>query len=367
MNKIQNSGSDTNLALMNESVEIIRREEWVNPPALKHYRTNFYGNKRALLPDIAALIPRKVKTIFDAFSGTGIVSWALKHRGYRIIANDVMRYPHYRLRAVVRNNSTVLDYRDLKLLTEPNPNRPDYISTFYGQTYGESNCLFLETWASNINKLSDPVKRDLAIFIPIVCISKYLKFAAVHFSPFGTLTGDQTLSHINLAEDICAYAIETFPTFLYDNQCQNECYQIDTIELLPTIEADMAYFDPPYACRAGSYEGHYAYFDDLASILSGKGEVIANPFDARCELPPYTFYGTRRSAVTGLAKLFERSLHIPHILLSYNTTSLISPNEIATLARTSGRHVTIQFIDRPRPTTQKNRNTETQEVLMLCE
>ena len=157
-----------------------------------------------------------------------------------------------------------------------------------------------------------------------------------------------------------------FPNFVINNGFQNECSQADAIELLPRINADMVLADPPYACRAGCYEGHYSFFDDLVSIFSGNGAKIANPYDADADLEPYTYFGSRNSAITGLAKIFECSLHVPHILVTYNTTSEVSPSEIIALAKCYGRDLTMnQPIERPRPTTFKNRNIKTNEVLML--
>jgi len=355
----------TTVEMSNDKSE--KKGGWVIPKALSEYRTNFYGNKRAILKNIADLIPEGTQTVADLFGGTGIVSWFLKHQGVRTITNDIMRFAFYRHKAVIGNNNTVLEREDLDLLCGPNPFGQEYISDYYGRTFGNSNCEFLETWSANIPMLDDPVKQDIAVFIPITVISKHLKYAAVHFSPLGTLTGNQDFLQVDLENEVRSYALDIFPLFIFNNGHVNKCFQKDAIDLISEIQADVAYFDSPYNCRGGAYESFYGFYDDLASILSGHGDIIDNPYDSKSDLEPYTYFGTRASAITGFAKLFENSRHIPNIIVSYNSTSGIQPTEIKALAEVYGRHVTIQPpIPRPRPTTQKNRNIKTEEILMLC-
>lgn len=351
---------------MHESPKSLKPEV-VIPAEVDLFRKSFYGNKREMLAPIANLIPFGTRTVADIFGGTGVVAWYLKHLGFRVLSNDVMRFPSLTLRAIVENNGTQLDEADLRLLSEPKRGKGDHIRRFYRETFGPSNSDFLDAWAANIPRLADPTKRDIAAFIPIACISKPLsKYAAIHWTALGTLTGYRHLWYFDLEKEVRHYALNILPHLVFDNAQNNQVFNEDALDLVSRINADILYLDPPYACRAGSYEGTYALFDDLVSILSGRGNLIKDPYDSRSELGPYTYFGTRKSALTGFARLFERSRHIPNVIVSYNTTSLISPSEIASIAKVYRKTVSMQFIDRPRPTTIKNRNTRTQEMLMLC-
>lgn len=341
-------------------------QEWIRPSALDRYRTNFYGNKRALLSNIANLLPPETKTVADLFSGTGIVSWFLKHQGYKIIANDIMRYPFLRLRALIGNNGTTLTADDVQMLREPNADTQGFIQQYYARSLGQENCNFLETWANNIPRLTDPIKKDIAVYVCVTCISAHCKYATAHFNPLGVITGHQRHWEINLEREVCDYALQVFPEFICDNRQQNECHNMDALDLVSKVEADVLYLDPPYACRAGSYEGHYAFFDDLVSALCNKGATISDPYDSKSDLGLYTNFGSRTSAMTGLARLFDRCRHIPCVIFSYNTTSRISSDEIMRAARVYRKDINAQFIPRPRATTIKGNNTHTEEVLMVC-
>lgn len=337
--------------------------------ALRFYRTMFYGHKRELLSHIAAMIPKEVETVADVFSGTGIVSWFLKGRGYRVIANDIMRYPFIRLRALVVNTQTVLDDRDLDLLCAPNGNRRDFIGRYYGETFGSKNSHFLDNWASNIPALMDPLKRDLAVFVPVICVSKYLKYASVTWNSYGQPCGFPEQLPIRWADiehDIRSFNEAVLPRLLCTSTRTHVAHNGDAVALIPTINPDLLYLDPPYTCRAGKYERLYAFFDDLATIISGSGELVVDPYDTKCELAPYTRFDSRKLALVGFDDLFAASGHIPYVICSYNTTCDISPDEIAAIARVYRSNVTLKYIERPRPTNVTSGSRMTKEVLILC-
>ena len=359
----------TNPATQSPTPTIAPRQ-WVMPAALDRYpRHKFFGNKKTLLADIANLIPPEAKTIADIFSGTGIVSWFLKNQGYRVISNDIMGWPNMRLRALVANNVTTLTAEDVQRLCEPCPDsdKQKFITEYYGSSLGTENCDFLENWAGNLSRLADPIKRDIAIYVCIVCIARHINYFSIHFNALGELGGCQRLSRFNFKNEVCDYALQDFPAFVYDNGCQNECHNVDAIELVSQIKADVLYCDSPYASPAGSYETQFAFLDDLVTCLSNHGERIVDPYDNRSDLPKYANFGSRRSALSEFARLFDRSRHIPCLIVSYNTTSEISAKQIESIARAYQRKdISVHFIPRQRPTLVKGPMTTTEEVLMVC-
>jgi len=338
----------------------------VVPAEVELFRRSLYGNKTEMLAPIASLIPAATMTVADLFSGSGVVAWFLKKRGHRVICNDVMRYPALTLRATVGNNRTMLTEGDLRSLGQPNRSRGDHAQRFYHETFGPENCLYLDNYAANVSNLTCPMKRDVAAFIPIACIAKPLsKYAAIHWTALGTLTGYRHLWYFDLEKEVRNYALNVFPKFLIDNGEKNEVFNEDAVELVGRISADVAYIDVPYVCRAGAYEGNYGLLDDLTSILLGDGNCVKDPYDSRCELAPYTYFHNRRSALTGFSQLFERSRHIPHVIVSYNTTSLITPSEIVTIAEVYRNVVGVHSVSRPLPVSMKGRCNKTEEVLIV--
>jgi hypothetical protein len=80
---------------------------------------------------------------------------------------------------------------------------------------------------------------------------------------------------------------------------RGEVHKADILELLPSIEADVAYFDPPYS-GVMSYEKEYRVLDEIL-----EGHVR--------ETSPFT----RRDGANMIDRLLERARHIPLWLLSF--------------------------------------------------
>ncbi|MFH0921045.1 MAG: hypothetical protein V1913_11870, partial [Fibrobacterota bacterium] len=151
-----------------------------------------------------------------------------------------------------------------------------------------------------------------------------------------------------------------------NNHQKNEVFNEDAVGLIPKINADLLYIDSPYAARGGEYEHHLSWYDDLVQIFSGKANEIINPYDHKADLPLYIKFYNRETAFEGFIKIFQNSRHIPTLLISYNTTSDIDPEELVAIAHTQGRKTSIQYVDYNRPTTKKGKNTKTKEIFLTC-
>ena len=94
----------------------------------------------------------------------------------------------------------------------------------------------------------------------------------------------------------------------------------DVLQLLPGIEADIAYFDPPYPATA-SYEKEYRILDE---IFEGKF------------LPPSPF--SDRSGGDQLDRLLSQASHIPLWVLSFGN-AVCSLEELESKMAAHGRQV----------------------------
>jgi hypothetical protein len=96
---------------------------------------------------------------------------------------------------------------------------------------------------------------------------------------------------------------------------RGEVHKADVLELLPSIEADVAYFDPPYS-GVMSYEKEYRVLDE---ILEGHTR----------ETSPFT----RRDGANMIDRLLERAQRIPIWLLSFGNAVVGSSDLEAKMAR----------------------------------
>jgi hypothetical protein len=155
------------------------------------YPLKIYGHKLRLLDKILPLIPSDTQTVIDLFAGSGIVAWAAKQQGMQVISNDIRRYSFLAQRTIVANNRHYLKKKDLRCLLQLTRNCKNYAEQYYLKVFGQTNCHFLDNWAANVEHLDCSIKKDIAVFIPIACVNSHLNYAAINWSPVGTLTGYQ--------------------------------------------------------------------------------------------------------------------------------------------------------------------------------
>lgn len=336
------------------------------PTNIAAFPLRYFGHKRKLLEHILPLIPPGTRTLVEPFGGTGLMSWVAKHRGIRVVLNDVLLTAHYRHSAFVANNGVFLSEDDLCHLTGLKPKSGVFHDRYHG-TLGDANAAFLDGMASRIPEMADPMKRTIATVIPSIVAMQNLKFNSYRFTSYGGFTGYQHLQRVDMEQEFLSFVHKRLPLLIHDNRQSNEAHQMDALDLLGRIEADCVYADPPYAgAKAAVYEPMYAAWDDWSRYLQGRGGEVRNSYDDKADLPPYTRFDRRRSAIVGFFSLFEAAQHIPTIILSYNTTSRISPDEIVHIAHSFHRKVTVQNIPYRLPIISKGKSDYTEEVLITA-
>jgi hypothetical protein len=102
------------------------------------------------------------------------------------------------------------------------------------------------------------------------------------------------------------------------SQGRGRADRADTLEILPSIEAEMAYFDPPYSGTT-PYEREYRVLDE---IFEGEARSVSS------------FSRTGGTAL--LDQLFERSAHIPVVVVSFGNAE-ITLDELEAKLRRTGR------------------------------
>ena len=100
-----------------------------------HYpRLRYMGSKYRLIPHLAEVFAEiGGRTALDAFSGSGVVSYALKCLGYEVTANDFLNFPSIIATAAVANQTAQLSEADLETICGPAADDRDFIQrTFDG-------------------------------------------------------------------------------------------------------------------------------------------------------------------------------------------------------------------------------------------
>ena len=296
--------------------------------------TQYHGSKRRLVHWILAHTP-DCTSVLDGFSGSGIVAYAYKQQGKRVIANDLLTSSYYFAKATVENNHVRLSNNEIEKLLAPNTHRQSYIEKHYtGVLYPAEECRFLDNLYANISELDDPYKRSIALAAAVrTCV---YKMPGGKFRP--NLLPYRSPDHPYYKPKFQQPIEEVYHTFLlaynaavFDNGQANLALNADILDIISTIQVDVAYFDPPYGGSEYDYLRDY-FFVELYTRHYGQVHEFSGKVK-RYEESRRSGFRLVSEVCSSLRMLFERAAHIPCWVISYNNRSHPSKQNLADLIR----------------------------------
>lgn len=332
------------------------------------------GNKRALLPHIAAAVDRvkqrlnkKRLVVLDGFAGSGVVSRLLKASAEFLVANDQETFSvaalqshltnHTRassapLAYVVKNlNATVLDV-DLP---------PGFVEELYAPR-DENNITASDRvfYTRENAKRLDNYRRLLEQEPPLVkqlLLGPLLSKASIHVNTSGVFKGfyknrqtgvGQFGGHGQNALSRIRGTITLEEPVLSRYECSYHVYQTDANKLVDHLPGlDLAYFDPPY--NQHPYGSNYFMLNLLATYQRPEhiSKVAGIPTNWN-----RSGYNTRKDALPLLTDLLTK-VDAKFVLLSYNNEGFIKPAEIRRLLQSLG---TVEEVEIPYSAFRGSRN-----------
>jgi adenine-specific DNA methylase len=79
--------------------------------------------------------PKNISTVFDAFGGSAVVSYYFKDEGYKIYSNDFLKSNSLIAKALIENQNTVLDERDVEILLDESTKADDLIESVFTDVF----------------------------------------------------------------------------------------------------------------------------------------------------------------------------------------------------------------------------------------
>lgn len=219
----------------------------------------YIGSKRTLVPRILEVIraTEGTRTVVDLFSGTSRVGHALKAAGYRVLANDHNRYAATLARCYVQADAEDVRADAERLIREFNglPGAPGYFT----QTFCERSRYVQPKNGARIDAIREAIaRRELDPDLESVLLVSLMEAA----DRVDSTTGLQM-----------AYLKSWSPRSFNDLELRLPAVLpraaagkgvatcMDAIEAAETLEADVAYIDPPY--NQHSYLGNYHVWETL--------------------------------------------------------------------------------------------------------
>ena len=323
----------------------------------------YLGNKYKLLPFITEVIEKEcenVNTVADIFAGTGAVASAFTDR--KIITNDIM-YSNYICHVAWFSSEDYSEDKIIDLIVYYNNRvveQDNYMSENFADTYFSlEDCRkigFIRQDIEDRFKKGEINTRERALLITsLLYAMDKIANTCGHYDAYRK--GAEFEKHLEL------YVPQPDEN-LNEN---NVCYNMDTNELVPNIEADLVYIDPPYNSR--QYCDAYHLLENVARWEKPKVFGVARKMDITVLKSDYC----TKKATVAFEKLID-SIHAKYIMLSYNnmaekgndrSNAKISDDDIMRILQKKGE-VQVYTEDYKAFSTGKSDIKDNQERLFLC-
>ncbi len=331
----------------------------------------YLGAKHTHLSWIKRFIPSNVKTVLDAFSGSQSVAFLFKQLWFKTITNDFLNFNHQIGLALIENNDTKLSTEDLNILFQPSNNKEDFklIEDIYTDVFFEKKeAQFLDNFRANIPLLNNFLKQALAY--AVINRSMTRKITMGHFGHTQALVYandperiKRNRSLVRPIKDIFNELLPKYNDAVFDNKQENQSFNKNILELLPTIRnIDLAYFDPPYCDSHADYQGFYHLLETYTEYWKDKDFINGIK---RYEPQRYSGFDKKRDVISSFEKLFELSEEIPHWLISYNNRSYPGIEKFEKLI-SKYRNVKVETKTYQNGRGGKGSVAGSQEVLFVC-
>ncbi|MGA2222742.1 MAG: DNA adenine methylase [Verrucomicrobiia bacterium] len=323
----------------------------------------YAGSKLKLLPYILQLA-RKVrpKTMLDGFAGTTRVSQALAQTGYRVIANDLSAWSEVFGKCYLLNQHPPEYYQPIIDHLNALPGIDGWFTQQYGgepnngcsvsgdglkKPWQKHNTMRLDAIRDEIDRLSlSDVERAVLLTSLILALDE-VDSTLGHFASYLNDWSPRSYNKLQLR----------VPRLL-SGQEAHAVYRGDIFELLPRVEADVAYFDPPYGSNNEKmppsrvrYAAYYHFWTTIClndkPALFGKARRRVDTSDT---VAGSVFEEFRRSESGRFAAVeaIERLLRVTsskHIILSYSSGGRATAKELNEVISSVGRLVEVSEID----------------------
>jgi adenine-specific DNA-methyltransferase len=296
----------------------------------RYPRLRYMGSKYRVMPhlvDVFESLP--FESALDAFSGSGVVGYALKCMGKTVITNDYLTFAGTIARATIENPGDQLTPEEVDWLTSGNIDGRDFIQrTFAGLYFPPEDHAFLDAAWSRIEKLPT-YKRDVAI--AALCL------AAARKQPRGVFTVtdlryDDGRRQLRMPmQELFREAAAAYAGVAFDNERPNRALVGDIMELDPK-GFDLVYFDPPYAPPRddNDYIKRYHFLEGLSQYWRGQPVMAATKTKKIAKR--FTPFAYKRTIADALRQLFY-SFRESTVVLSYSSNSFPGEQQIYDLLK----------------------------------
>jgi len=324
------------------------------PPAIPSTEgIKYAGSKLKLLPHILELAARvEPRTVFDGFSGTTRVSQAFAQCGYRVIANDIAVWSKVFADCYLLNAHRPEHYQDLINHLNSLPGKHGWFTEHYGGDTSSKK----KPWQRHNTLRLDAIREE------IEGLSSHEKAVALTSLILAMDEVDSTIGHY--ASYLNDWSPRSYREMrlrvprLIPKTRDHEVHNADIFDLVRTIDADLAYYDPPYGSSNDkmppSRVRYAAYYHLWTSIclfdrpsLFGRANRRADTSDvvSASVFEEYRRNEAGRLIVVEAIERLLRETRARYVILSYSSGGRATAEELNDVIRRSGKLIEVVEVD----------------------
>ena len=325
----------------------------------------YSGSKLKLLPQILSLIEKvRPRIVFDGFSGTTRVSQALAQCGYSVAANDVSVWSEVFAQCYLMNRQPKSYYEPIIKHLNNLPPKDGWFTEHYGgednsgsaigsdglkKPLQKHNTRKLDAIREEIDRMALPFEETCVLLTSLIYAVDSVDSTLGHFVSYLSQWSSRSYKTMQLE---C-------PRLIPQQKSQRHTvYRNDIFELLPKIEADLAYFDPPYGSnneKMPPSRVRYASYYHLWTTIcrNDRPELFGKAcrrVDTSDVVAGSVFEEFRRDesgrliAVEAIRKMLAE-VNARYVILSYNSNGKATSNELHEVISSIGRLMEVVEID----------------------
>ena len=321
------------------------------PPAIPQTEgIKYAGSKLKLLPHILELASKvEPRTVFDGFSGTTRVSQAFAQCGCRVIANDIAAWSKVFGDCYLLSPHPASHYQQLIDHLNSLPGKHGWFTEHYSgdfkKPWQRHNTLKLDAIREEIEKLSHDEK--CVALTSLILAMDEVDSTIGHYASYLNDWSPRSYREMKLR----------VPRLIPKSH-EHEVHNADIFDLAGSIDADLAYYDPPYGSNNDkmppSRVRYAAYYHLWTSIclfdkpnVFGKANRRADTSDvlSASVFEEYRRNDKGRLIVLEAIERLLRETRARHVILSYSSGGRATAEELNDVIRRAGKLIDVVEVD----------------------
>ena len=281
----------------------------------------YIGSKRTLVPEILEAVrgAEGAACVLDLFSGTSRVGHALKAAGYRVLANDHNAYAEALARCYVQADAEDVLDDARKLVAELNALKGT--PGWFTETYCHRSRFFQPKNGERIDAIREAIAaKCLDPELEAVMLVSLMEAADRVDSTTGLQMAYLKEWAPRAYNDLELRLPDVLPRAAHGKGAAS---RLEAQEAALTLEADVAYVDPPY--NQHSYLGNYHIWESL--VLWDRPEVYGVACKRVDVKRRRSEFNSRPKAAEALRRLLA-AVRAPLLIVSFNNEGYLSRGEM---------------------------------------